>query len=130
MNLLDICGFMAVFLLLVTVGWRGSKAVKSEENYLLANRGIGLFPLTATLVMTEFNPSTLIAFSSAGYLVGSWALSLPAAFFVGLMFYSLTVAKKMEGAQLPLCCPSFFKEIWHISWASCQFVAPDCDGRL
>ena len=46
--------------------------------------------------MTEFNPSTLLSFSAAGYYAGVWALSLPFVFLAGLLFYSLTVAKKWK----------------------------------
>lgn len=68
----------------------------STESYALANRNVGIFALTATLVMTEFNMATLISFSSFGYLSGLKALMLPSVFLVGLIFYALTVAKKWK----------------------------------
>ena len=67
-------------------------AVRPEE-YLVANRSLGLFPLVATLVMTEFNTSTLLAFSAAGYRAGPMALALPLVFLIGLGFYTVTVAR-------------------------------------
>jgi len=70
--------------------------VHAEEGYLVAGRKIGLLPLTATLVMTEFNTSTLLAFSSVGYLAGIRALLLPLVFLIGLAFYALSVAKKWK----------------------------------
>ena len=75
-------------------GWRGASRVQREEDYLLASRNTGLFALTATLVMTEFNTTTLVAFSSVGYFAGWWGLSLPFVFLVGLAFYSVTVARQ------------------------------------
>ena len=53
---------------------------------------MGLFPLVATLVMTEFNTSTLLAFSAAGYR-RPMALALPMVFLIGLGFYTLTVSR-------------------------------------
>jgi SSS family solute:Na+ symporter len=90
MNALDVLGFGAVLAILVFVGRRGAV---SADAYLVANRSIGLWPLVATLVMTEFNTSTLIAFSAAGYRAGPMAIALPFVFLVGLLFYMLTVAR-------------------------------------
>lgn len=60
---------------------------------MVANRSVTLFPLVATLVMTEFNTSTLLAFSALGYSAGPMALALPLVFLVGLAFYTATVAR-------------------------------------
>jgi len=90
MNALDVLGFGAVLAILVFVGRRGAV---SADAYLVANRSIGLFPLVATLVMTEFNTSTLLAFSAAGYRAGPMAIALPFVFLVGLRFYIITVAR-------------------------------------
>jgi Na+/proline symporter len=86
----DILGFAAVFALLA---WMGSRRARGENEFLVADRSLGLFPLVATLVMTEFNTSTLLAFSAAGYSAGPMALALPFVFLVGLTFYTLTVAR-------------------------------------
>ncbi|MFO7695390.1 MAG: hypothetical protein R6V57_20070 [Vicinamibacterales bacterium] len=86
----DILGFAAVFALLA---WTGSRRAKGENEFLVADRSLRLFPLVATLVMTEFNTSTLLAFSAAGYSAGPMALALPFVFLVGLSFYTLTVAR-------------------------------------
>lgn len=70
--------------------------IKNKETYSLADRNIGIFALTATLVMTEFNTATLISFSALGYLAGLKALLLPVVFLIGLIFYALVVAKKWK----------------------------------
>lgn len=69
---------------------------KNKEIYCLAGRDVGVFSLTATLVMTEFNTATLISFSALGYLAGLKALLLPGVFLIGLIFYALVVAKKWK----------------------------------
>ncbi len=68
----------------------------NTESYAVANRSVGIFALTATLVMTEFNTATLISFSSLGYLSGLKALLLPCVFLFGLLFYAVSVAKKWK----------------------------------
>ncbi|MBT3394510.1 MAG: sodium:solute symporter [Waddliaceae bacterium] len=96
MSIIDIATFLMVILLMVIAGHWGVRRVQSEKSYLLADNNTGLFALTATLVMTEFNTSTLIAFSAIGYLCGLWALVLPFVFLIGLTFYGITVAKKWK----------------------------------
>ncbi|MBD2809077.1 sodium:solute symporter, partial [Francisella tularensis] len=63
------------------------------ENYYTAGKSLDLFDLTATLVMTELNISTLVGLSSLGSLYGISALSLGSVLLVGLLFYSFSVAK-------------------------------------
>jgi solute:Na+ symporter, SSS family len=92
-HLLDWVGFS--FLILVMIGVSYQSAQKSED-YLVAGRSVGLFALVATLVMTEFNTATLLAFSAAGYSAGPMAIGLPLVFLVGLGWYTLTVAKKWK----------------------------------
>lgn len=73
-----------------------SRKVHNQDEYLLAGRHTSLLPLVATLVMTEFNTATLISFSSLGYVASYWALSMAFIFLVGLVFYTLVVAKKWK----------------------------------
>lgn len=68
----------------------------NAQAYSVASRNVGVFALTATLVMTEFNTATLISFSSLGYISGLKALALPSVFLIGLLFYAITVARKWK----------------------------------
>ncbi len=87
---IDWLGFGMMMVLLAATGIR---RCRQGEDYLLANRQVGLFALTATLVMTEFNTSTLLAFSSFGYRAGPVAIVLPLVFLIGLAWYTVTVAR-------------------------------------
>jgi solute:Na+ symporter, SSS family len=87
---LDVIAFLGLVATLALVGWRRTT---SSSSFTVASRDLGLLPLVATLVMTEFNTSTLMAFAAAGYAAGPVALMLPAVFLVGLTFYTLTVAR-------------------------------------
>ena len=93
---LDFAVFIVYLLLLFLFTNYGSKSIQDEKSYLLANRNITFFPLLATLVMTEFNTSTLIGFSSVGGLVGLWGILLPSVFLFGLLFYTFVAAKKWK----------------------------------
>ncbi|MEM7180739.1 MAG: hypothetical protein AAF518_07495 [Spirochaetota bacterium] len=96
MSSADIACFSASLILLVYFGWRHTRSVQDESAYLLANRKTGLFALVATLVMTEFNPTTLLAFSGPGYYVGLWGLLLPSVFLLGLGFYTVSVSRQWK----------------------------------
>lgn len=87
---IDVAGFAAIIGLMVVLARR---SVARSEEFLVADRALGLGPLIATLVMTEFNTSTLLAFSAAGYRAGPMALAMPLVFLVGLSFYTATVAR-------------------------------------
>lgn len=87
---LDLLGFIVILGVIAFVSWRGTT---TAADYVVASRDLGLFPLVATLVMTEFNTSTLLAFAAVGYTAGPMAVVLPAVFLIGLTFYTLTVAR-------------------------------------
>lgn len=86
----DWVGFASLIAALFAVGLRRSC---HPQEYLVADRDIGLGRLVATLVMTEFNTTTLMAFSAFGYRVGPMAVGLPLVFLIGLGFYTATVAR-------------------------------------
>ena len=99
-TLLDLLGFGLVVSAFVSVGWRPAR---TAEAYTVASRALRFLPLVATLVMTEFNTTTLLAFAAAGYRAGPMALALPLVFLVGLTFYTLTVArawKRFDGTSV------------------------------
>jgi solute:Na+ symporter, SSS family len=107
MNAWDLLPLFFFVAALILIGvWKGRR-VASEGTYLVADRRIGLFALTATLVMTEINTATLISFAAAGYGVGGWALSLPLIFLVGLGFYAAVAAKKWHSFK-GISVASFF----------------------
>jgi len=92
-TILDLLGFAAFLGLLV---WASRRRAATAREFLVADRSVGLFPLVATLVMTEFNTSTLLAFSATGYRAGPMALALPLVFLIGLGFYTITVARSWK----------------------------------
>ena len=89
-GVVDILAFLAFVALLFAVA---ARRADTARQFLVADRSVGLFPLVATLVMTEFNTSTLLAFSAVGYTAGPMAIGLPLVFLIGLAFYTATVAR-------------------------------------
>lgn len=96
---MDVTAWMFLILFVASMlafGIYHATKIRSNNQYLLANRQTGLFALTATLVMTEFNTTTLIAYTSIGYIASWWGISVAFIFLIGLLFYAFTVAKKWK----------------------------------
>lgn len=87
--------FVALFSFYLLLGNYKTKC-NTLENYLFANRSVEFLALLSTLVMTEFNTTTLISYTAAGYSAGLRALLLPTVLFICLIFYAVTVAKKWK----------------------------------
>ncbi|MEQ8818962.1 MAG: sodium:solute symporter family protein [Sumerlaeia bacterium] len=89
-----IIGLYGLFIL--GYGVYKARTVKTSEDYLVAGRGLGLFVLVGTLVMTELNTAAVVGWSPFGYSAGPWALVLPLCFVVGLGAYTVLVAKRWK----------------------------------
>ncbi len=85
--------FLGVSLSMLAMSLRASRRGAS---FLVADRSVGFWPLVATLVMTEFNTATLLAFAAVGYRAGPRAIGLSAVFLIGLAWYTVTVARKWK----------------------------------
>lgn len=107
MNGLDYFVLLLFGLALLAIGM--SKSSRTESSYLVADRQTSFLALSATLIMTEFNTATLLAFSALGYVAGFWGLILPAIFLIGLLFYAMTVAKKWKSFN-GLSVAAFFSQ--------------------
>lgn len=96
MHLFDILTLTSFILLLIVIGLFKTKKKVEETTYLVADRNTSLFALVATLIMTEFNSTTLIAYSALGYSIGIKAMFFPLIMLIGLIFYAITVSKKFK----------------------------------
>jgi len=94
--MLDLITFVGYIVLLLSVALWRTRSSTSNDTFLLGHKATGLAALTATLVMAELNMSTLLGFSSMGYVAGTQALLLPLAFLVGLLFYSFAAARSWQ----------------------------------
>ncbi len=96
MSPLNWISFSFLILCVIALPLIQSRRAKNAQSYFVSDRKTKLFPLTATLVMTELNTSTMVGFASLGYLYGFSAAWVAIIFLIGLSFYALTVAKKWK----------------------------------
>lgn len=97
---LDLLVFFLYLGGLLLFGIYKSLRVRTLDDFLVANRDLGFWVLAGTLVMTEFNPSTMVWMTGLGYLGGPPALLLAGIFIVGLGLYTLVVAKRWKRLNL------------------------------
>lgn len=88
--------FLIILASIVTIYLAIKRVKNTDEQYLFAGRSITYFALIATLVMTEFNPTTLVSYSASGYSAGMRAILLPFALFICLVVYAMLVARKWK----------------------------------
>ncbi|RUR05833.1 hypothetical protein [Legionella sp. km772] len=82
-----------------------ARRANSQIEYITAGKQTKVFPLVATLVMTEINPMALIVMCSLGYTEGYWALSMAVIAFLSPLFAALTTSTKWK--QFDSTCVSF-----------------------
>ncbi len=85
---------------LVAVGLLSSRKVKDAKGFFIADRSLGIFPLTATITATVVGGSATIATAKLVYLNGLPALWLDIGAACGLIILSLTLAKIVRKTNL------------------------------
>ena len=90
-------GIIIAYIIIVTgYGLFKARKVKNSEDFLVAGRSLGLFVLIGTIVMTEFNPATVIGISIFSYKAGIFACLYSFAFIFAFIPYTFIIAKKWK----------------------------------
>lgn len=112
MTIIDWISFFIIVAGLLLYTKLCKKKIDSNQRYFVSDKKTNLFALTATLVMTELNTSTLVGFAGLGYKFGNSAIFLSLVFFFGLLFYALVVAKKWKKFD-GIAVTEFFSARYH-----------------
>lgn len=94
--LFDILIMVAYIVFIAVAGLWRARNVKNSEDFLVAGRSVGLFVLVGTLVMTEFNTASMVAYSSFGYMAGLYAGLCAICFLFGFAPYTFIVARRWK----------------------------------
>lgn len=86
--------------ILIIIGLIASKKAKTNKGFFLADRSLGLFPLTATITATVVGGSATIATAKLIYLYGLPSIWLDIGAAVGLIILGLTLAKLVRKTGL------------------------------
>lgn len=78
------------------VGIYASRSVKTNKDYFLAGRNLGLIPLTCTLVAAQIGGGMLIGTSKEAYFVGFSGLAYTIGFSLGFLLLGLGLASRLQ----------------------------------
>lgn len=96
MGTLDLTILALYMVFIVSVGLYKAGRVRESDDFLVAGRNLGFLVLTGTLVMTEFNTTTMISYSAFGYTAGLYATMLPIGLMVGMWVYGFVFSKRWK----------------------------------
>ena len=96
MGTIDLTILVLYMVFIVSVGLYKAGRVRESDDFLVAGRNLGFLVLTGTLVMTEFNTTTMISYSAFGYTAGLYATMLPLGLMVGMWVYGLVFSKRWK----------------------------------
>ncbi|ROO26825.1 sodium:proline symporter [Salinisphaera orenii MK-B5] len=86
----------AYFLLLVAISFVINRGVTTYEDYSVAGRSVGFFPITLTLVGTAIGGSILLGFMSKGYELGMGQVWLLIVMLVTSIFMALFMIRPIR----------------------------------
>lgn len=96
--------FFATFTILtlfyVILGFLAAKKVKTTDDYFLAGRDLGLFPLSLTLIATQLGGAMLLGTSENAYLYGLYGILYTAGMAIGFLVLSLGVASRLQSLNV------------------------------
>ncbi|MDA2930103.1 sodium:solute symporter family protein [Acidobacteria bacterium AH-259-O06] len=96
MSTIDSLILVLYMVIVITIGLRKAGKVENSDDYLVAGRSLGFLVLTGTLIMTEFNTTTMISYSAFGYTAGLYATMLPIGLMIGMWVYAFLFSKRWK----------------------------------
>lgn len=96
MSTVDLAILALYVVFIISFGLFKARKTQKSDDFLVAGRNLGFLVLTGTLVMTEFNTTTMISYSAFGYTAGLYATMLPIGLMVGMWVYGLVFSKRWK----------------------------------
>lgn len=91
------------------VGWITSKKVKTVEGYFLADRTVGILPLTFTLVATQLGSGLLLGTAERAYKIGLWGILYTLGISLGFIILGLGFAARLRSLNISTTAEIFEK---------------------
>ena len=82
------------------IGRKGSKNLKSSEDYFLAGKSVKLFPLMMTFLATQVGGGVILGAADEAYLFGWPVLMYPLGVAFGLILLGCGIGRKLAGFQI------------------------------
>ncbi len=78
------------------IGYYTSLKIKSLEDYFLAGRGLGFFPLIIALIATQLGGGIILGTSEKAYSIGYYGLAYVVGICIGFIALALGVASRLR----------------------------------
>ncbi len=82
------------------IGLITSYKVKTVDDYFLANRQVGILPLTFTLVATQLGSGLLLGTASRAYNIGLWGILYTVGISLGFLMLGFGFAAKLQSLNI------------------------------
>jgi SSS family solute:Na+ symporter len=82
------------------IGLITSRKVKTIEDYFLANRQVGILPLTFTLVATQLGSGLLLGTASRAYKIGLWGILYTLGISLGFLILGFGFAAQLQSLRI------------------------------
>ena len=101
---MDTVLFFTIFSILILfytlLGFISAKKVKTTDDYFLAGRDLGLFPVTLTLIATQLGGAMLLGTSENAYLYGLYGLLYTVGMAAGFLALSAGIASRLRALNV------------------------------
>ena len=100
MNILDILGIIAIFAIVLVIGWRATKKSQTTEEYLMADRSLSKIQAGFSMAATDMGGGAIIGATAYAYAVGisggwyNWGAVLP------LIILAYLIAKQLRSMPI------------------------------
>lgn len=99
-TLLFLSIFSALGILYFFIGLYASRNIKTNEDYFLANRDLGFWPVTFTLIATQLGGGMLLGTAEQAYRVGLWGILYTLGMSLGFLLLGLGFAAKLRSLNV------------------------------
>jgi len=96
LNILFLSIFIALGIGYLILGVLVSRGIKTKEDYFLAGRKLGLFPLTFTLIATQIGGGMMLGTAAQSYNIGYFGIFYTLGICLGFLFLGLGLAAKLR----------------------------------
>lgn len=88
--------FSALGIFYFFLGLYASKNIKTNDDYFLAGRDLGLLPVTFTLIATQLGGGMLLGTAAKAYDIGYWGILYTLGMSLGFLILGLGLAARMR----------------------------------
>ena len=82
------------------IGLLTSSKVKNVDDYFLANRQVGILPLTFTLVATQLGSGLLLGTAARAYAIGLWGILYTLGMSLGFLILGFGFAARLQSLNI------------------------------